>query len=400
MLPKRLFAITLVAALAGMGGRDARGQWVLSVNTLTSVGEDVYAGIDAGPQASREPSYDGVLRSTDHGASWQGIGLKRTSVYALASSGGNLIASPGGYTQDFGKTWTPTKGLEGAMAFCVKDSIVFAAEDGVFRSIDHGANWQRVFIDTTDLTTFYSIASNGSDIFAGENSYPGTKGIFRSTDNGATWMNIGPDSRGVMAIATMGSKLIVGAFGSLPSGILVSSDSGRTWVNKLAVDAMAFAQSGSHLFTGTSHHGIFVSSDTGETWSNVALLDTDVTALAVSGNYLVAGTWWGNISRFAISDLIESSGIAEKPIAQESVFIYPNPFSQSTTISFNSETAGYADVTIVNPLGTEVARLFSGELAPGEHQFRWSDPAAPDGMYECVVRMNGRVEQAGIVRLR
>ncbi len=48
----------------------------------------------------------------------------------------------------------------------------------------------------------------------------------------------------------------------------------------------------------------------------------------------------------------------------------------------------------------EVARLFSGELAPGEHQFQWSDPAAPDGMYECVVRMNGRVVEAGLVLMR
>ena len=39
---------------------------------------------------------------------------------------------------------------------------------------------------------------------------------------------------------------------------------------------------------------------------------------------------------------------------------YPNPFSQSTEITFTSETSGHADISIVNLLGNEVAHLFSG----------------------------------------
>jgi hypothetical protein len=77
---------------------------------------------------------------------------------------------------------------------------------------------------------------------------------------------------------------------------------------------------------------------------------------------------------------------------------YPNPFSESTTIGFTAETAGYASVSIMNALGTEVAWLFSGELAAGEHSFVWSKPTGlPDGMYECVVRMNGHVEALPVV---
>jgi hypothetical protein len=400
--------LILVAALTAMGGRVARAQWAPSVRALSSVGEDLYAGIDAAPQNPQQPSSDAVLRSTDHGASWYGIGLTRLSVYALTSSGGNLIASTGDntqgyYTQDFGKTWTQTNGLDGSMAFCVKDSTIFVASYGISQSKDHGVNWQRVFIDTTILANgFYSIVSNGSDIFAGGDSFYGSTGIYRSTDDGATWTNIGPPSLGVLAIATIGSKLIIGAFGDLPGSILVSSDTGRTWISKLAVEAVSFSQSSSYLFAGTSQNGVLVSSDTGETWSNVALADTDVTVLAISGNYLVAGTWWGNIFRFAISDLIASGGITERSIEQTSFRAYPNPLSESTTIDFMAETAGYASVSIVNALGTEVARLFSGELAAGEHSFTWNAEknSIPNGMYECLVRMNGRVQQAGLVLMR
>jgi len=52
----------------------------------------------------------------------------------------------------------------------------------------------------------------------------------------------------------------------------------------------------------------------------------------------------------------------------------------------------------------EVAHLFSGELAAGEHSFVWGNPTGlpglPDGMYECLIRMNGRVETLPMVLAR
>jgi len=50
-------------------------------------------------------------------------------------------------------------------------------------------------------------------------------------------------------------------------------------------------------------------------------------------------------------------------------------------------------------------REFSGELAAGEHRFAWNCggalPCAPtDGMYECLVWMNGRVETLPMVLAR
>jgi hypothetical protein len=77
--------------------------------------------------------------------------------------------------------------------------------------------------------------------------------------------------------------------------------------------------------------------------------------------------------------------------------IYPNPFSQSTTISFSSPESGIAEVTIVNLLGSEVARVFSGELSAGQHIFTWDASGMPPDMYECVLRMNGKIQQTPII---
>ena len=78
---------------------------------------------------------------------------------------------------------------------------------------------------------------------------------------------------------------------------------------------------------------------------------------------------------------------------------YPNPFSQSTTISFTSQS-GFADVSIVNLLGAQVAEIFSGELATGEHSFEWNPNGMELGMYECIVQMNGQIKQMPIILSR
>ena len=93
---------------------------------------------------------------------------------------------------------------------------------------------------------------------------------------------------------------------------------------------------------------------------------------------------------------------AKVPCPGSAIKAFPNPFSQSTTITFTTDAAGYADVSVVNLLGAEVAHLFSGELAVGNHSFSWDADkmSAPRGMYECLVRMNGRVETVPMVFTR
>jgi hypothetical protein len=57
-------------------------------------------------------------------------------------------------------------------------------------------------------------------------------------------------------------------------------------------------------------------------------------------------------------------------------------------------------VTIVNLLGTEVARVFSGELEAGKRTFTWDARGMPPGIYWCEVRMNGNVERAAVLKSR
>ncbi len=82
-----------------------------------------------------------------------------------------------------------------------------------------------------------------------------------------------------------------------------------------------------------------------------------------------------------------------------SVQSYPNPFSRSTTITFTSQS-GFANVSIMNLLGSQVAQIFSGELTTGEHSFTWNADGVAPGMYECIVQMNGQIKQMPIILSR
>lgn len=64
------------------------------------------------------------------------------------------------------------------------------------------------------------------------------------------------------------------------------------------------------------------------------------------------------------------------------------------------EASGYVDVSVVNLLGVQVARLFSGELEAGEHTFTWNASGVPPGMYDCLVRTRDHLRSLPIVVAR
>ncbi len=132
----------------------------------------------------------------------------------------------------------------------------------------------------------------------------------------------------------------------------------------------------------------FTGNDSGTVYLDTLVLTIDPN-LEISSYYVYLK---GNSFGTAPMGVSQNSSAASADLRS-----YPNPFSQSATISFSSPESGYADVSVVNLLGVEVARLFSGEMDAGEHSFTWDASGVAPGMYECVVRMNGNVHQIPIL---
>jgi hypothetical protein len=71
---------------------------------------------------------------------------------------------------------------------------------------------------------------------------------------------------------------------------------------------------------------------------------------------------------------------------------YPNPFSQSSLISYQLPDDGFVSLKIYNSLGKEVAILVNSNQTQGSHTIEFSAENLTSGMYYYTLRCNGQVQ--------
>jgi photosystem II stability/assembly factor-like uncharacterized protein len=363
------------------------------------IGNSLYAGTDGG-----------VFLTVDSGNSWKtvnnGFSIKvgdvnSPEVTSIATSGKNIYAGTFGgvfHSTDSGTSWTvSSNGLTSSniSAVITNGTNVYAGDDGgMYFSTDSGLNW-------TAMSSFDNSYGVNSLLALGTSLFVGTQGsevaIWSEIDSTWTYGSLGSTSRYVYAFASIGSTL----FAATSNGVFRSANDANNWISSGLTnqDVSALIAVGTNLFAGTYDSGTYISTDNGTNWTNVSLglTDSNILTFAMVGSNLYAGTSGAGVWRRPLSEIIPSSSVADPEMNSSSIQSYPNPFTQSTTITFSSPESGVAEVTIVNLLGTQVARLFEGELASGEHTFTWNASSMPTGTYWAIVRMNGRVQQVPIV---
>ena len=414
-------------------------------------------------------TYGGLFVSQDSGSTYfpRGKPLTDPNISALATIDSSLIlaGTQGGnvfLSMDKGINWVQRSGIgDQIQAFTKNGNTLFVGDNNgnIFRSTDTGNNWMEsdsglaihwignfsfdvigtkvfagttagVYVSTNDGITWTSenngLPTDTSSISAtgfamiGAHLFLGTdyNGVFRSDDSGRSWVSVndGLNDTNVVAITSIGSNLVIGAYNwedGYADGIFLSTDMGVSWqavdtvLGSSSLSCFAMTAVGSNLFAAVPSSGALISTDSGHSWTpvNTGLpIDANLTSITSDSSTIFVGNYYSQLGvyRRAISEMIPARELIVRPTPSEpEIQVYPNPFSQSTTIIFSSQAAGYADVSIVNLLGVEVAHLFSGELAAGEHSFAWSNPPGlPDGIYECLVRMNGQVETLPVVLAR
>ncbi len=375
-----------------------------NVSSLESVGTLLFATANDGY----------VYRSLDDGSNWFLCG----SPWPFGAFGSKLFGTyrDSLYTSgNDGSNWAAIDSVEPGGVYAIIDSNLFMAGgwNGFFRSTDEGETWNRIDSGVPKNAYIISLSAIGRNLYS--TLYTG--GILLSTNNGMSWAKLPgnglPDTILLSSsFAGFGNNLFL-VTGPQEYGFFRSTDEGKNWSrinNDLTDSGVAqITASGTNVFA-TSGKGVILSTDSGKTWRSVneglGIDSLSIANIAVNEKYIFGGTallsgpdgsgvWRRPLSDFGISAVSEP----QQPGAV-TIRAYPNPFTQSTTISFLNDAAGYAQVSIVNTLGVEVARLFSGELAPGAHRFTWMSPDVRNGMYECVVRMNGREQAVPVVLAR
>jgi photosystem II stability/assembly factor-like uncharacterized protein len=176
-----------------------------------------------------------VLKSTDHGVTWNATGLGGGRAVACDASGQIVYAACWDTvykSTDGGQTWTVT-GLGLYRAFCIAidpaspDTVYIGGQNPdpvLMKSTDGGATWQNIAASLSyqAVTHIEPIAAwPGSVLVCAEN-------IFLSQDGGARWVQLGT-LNDIDRITVHPTKPTILYAQSQSSGLWKSNNSGRTW---------------------------------------------------------------------------------------------------------------------------------------------------------------------------
>ncbi len=416
--PPRFFALAaldngvLLAGTCGRGvGRSADGgvSW-----QAVAGGPDVVNGfaVTRGGEVLAATGGTGVQRSGDGGLSWTDADLAGTTVFAVADTGGLLLAGTDGRglwcTADDPSAWTAVPGLSpaatvyrvlpladgtamlatdgdgvwrvdggearpsglaGASVFALADLgggrvLAGTRGDGIHASDDGGHTWAPASAGLPDPVVHVLVAG-GRHVHAGTGL-----GVAHSDDGGRTWA---PERRAlanhrIFSLApTPDGGLLAGSY----DGVWVLRPDAPDWApvdtGVRADDALRLCVEPTGVVRAATSAGLLHSADRGATWSRTSLAGGPVYCVArLTSGRLLAGT---NAGLMASDD--DGAQWCEADLAAERVYciteVAPGRVLAGTLGGglWAGDGAGgpwRAVTTVPHPLAFDVARTAAGDV--------------------------------------
>ena len=317
--------------------------------------------------------------------SWQSLNMRRSNDRGIQFTANVTPPTTGG----------PTSFIAPFVVFDVKQEILYAGRDKVYKSTDSGTNWTAMnsglALDGNPILTMVVSPNNFNIVYAATAPLNGRRsGIFRTLDAGDTWTNVTgilPDRYpGDLAVDPIDGKTVYITFNGFGSShIYRSEDAGDSWVdidNGLPdVPSLAIVvdpKFRDHLYIGNDL-GVYASTDRGLSWNTYseglpeAVLVYDLT-ISSSNRKLMMATHGNGVYQRGLLD--EPVAITQNETPLHTFHLkgnFPNPFNPVTTIAFSLAEAEAISVTVYNMLGQEVARLIDNDFrSAGDHQIQWN----------------------------
>lgn len=351
-----------------------------AVTCFAKSGNYMFAGTD-----------HGVCLSTDNGYNWENIGnglidtinsqINRY-VNALCVNGTNIFAgtSDGVFrSTNLGLDWLHVeKNNLFVQALYSRGLYTLAgtANGGVYISTDNGNNWTKEDNELKSIRIF-AFTDIGTNILAG-----GDKGVYISTNNGMNWTNICSNINVVFrSLAVSGTNV----FADGGNEVYFSSDSGTNWtitsINAAGpyseVDVLAV--SGDFIIAGIFSGDIFISNNYGKTWiqSNHGLPSSFLCfSLTINGNDIFLGTYnygiWRRSLLNEIKDIPQGFALFQN---------YPNPFNSGTIISYSLPLVSNVKLIVYNTLGQSIKTLENEFKNAGNYYINFNASDFPSGIY-------------------
>lgn len=345
------------------------------VSVLEVSGNNIIAGTNDISGNSSRPS---LYKTTETDSVWSYSlgGINTRDVTALKASGAVMYLfdnqGPGNSlvyrSTNNGNNWTSTGYnvlYSDFKCFVTAGSIIYAGDNSayatsehVYVSSDNGATWNVVNSGLpSSVHTVYALTLKGTLLFLATDN-----GIYKNTVGSNNWtaVNNGLTNLIITSLYASGTTLYAGTQGS---GIFKSGNDGALWTDAnsgipLFANITCFAASSGKVFAG-SDNGIFVTSDLGNNWTgiNTGLVDTLITAITASANYLWVGTTSQGVWRRELTQI--TTGIKESEI-ERSFCVFPNPATTSITIQTPSGN-GSKMIYFYNSIGKLVVQKIISE---------------------------------------
>lgn len=171
-------------------------------------------------------------------------------------------------------------------------------------------------------------------------------------------------------------------------GLCISSDYGNTWAiaGLTQKNITAIAISGYNVIAGTKDSGIYISTNNGLDWikKNEGLTSVNTTnVLYIFNNYVYAGIANQAVWRRPLSELIiginNNTSLVPPSFALEQN--YPNPFNPVTSIRYQIPNDKYVTIKVYNLIGKEIAELVKEKKTPGIYEVNFDANNLSSGFY-------------------
>ncbi len=342
-----------------------------------------------------------ILRTTNGGTAWEvidsgsspyrlyGVSFADSTTAIAVGEKGRIIKST-----DAGLTWNPQpsgthQDLYGVSFSTSQMGIAVGDSSTILQTYTAGAFWTPRFTSPPVFNDFFSCVSYPDSLHA---YLSGFDILYKTTDGGISWHTIDKSSR---ASSISFADSLHGGFvytDLYNIGYVCSTSDGGNTFNLLHPPGITNALWG--IFFTDRWHATVVgnigyighSTDGGASW-NEQQSNTHNNLIAVSFGTVKAGTavgWRGNIMRITTDEKPESAVRDHSASGSPKITLdpnYPNPFSQSTTISYNLPGSGFTTVEIFTIDGKRVAALINEFQISGEHSIRFDATDLSSGTY-------------------
>ncbi|HMU41935.1 MAG TPA: T9SS type A sorting domain-containing protein [Ignavibacteriaceae bacterium] len=388
----------------------SNAQWI----QLGPVGEGVIS-LSANNSSVFAGTLNGVWHSVNDGLSWEHTTLDSSTVGSIVHIGTNVFAGTSEYgiyrSSDNGINWTHLFD-ENISSLAFNENSIFAGSiyTGVYRSNDNGNTWNPVN-SGLENNWINCLAVRGANVYAGT-EWNGTlsgMGVYYSINNGINWSLLTLPDRCIKSIAVHDESIFVSTqhFGVFDA-LYRSTDNGVNWaelINGLPDGTINDIEIiDTNIFVATEYYGVFLSKDNGGSWTqiNEGMGNQTIASLAISPDYIYAGTLGSSTWRRPLSEIITSVEAQETDLPSNFNLAqnYPNPFNPSTKIRYSVPISEFVTLKVYDVLGNEVAALVNEEKPAGTYEVNFNASQLSSGIYFYKLQAGSFVETKKMILLR